>query len=630
MFDLPELALIPFPSHVKVGDGTFTIDKDTVFLAETAIDAEVANKLLPRLRQKTGFPLPRGLKETSNVIEIDIDPLRKETNDEGYQLRITPQKIDLRAKTEAGIFYGLQTLSQLKEGDFDPPFTYPCLRIDDNPRFRWRGLMLDVARHFVPKEAILKLIEAMAMVKLNSLHLHLTDDQGWRMEIKRYPKLTEVGAFRSETVVGRNSGTFDGKPHGGYYSQDDLKEIVAFAAQRYISIVPEIEMPGHAGAALAAYPELGNLSTSYQVMKEWGVNQNVYNVECSTLAFLKNVLDEVMAVFPSLWIHIGGDECPKEEWKSSERVQQLMKQRDVPDEEGLQSWFISQIALYLDSRGRRLLGWDEILEGGLAEGTTVMSWRGVAGGIAAAKAGHDVVMSPSSHCYFDFYQSRSKNEPLAIGQFLPLEKVYGFDPVPECLSSSEAKRILGCQANLWTEYVPNPAHMEYMMWPRAIALAEAAWSQPSQKNLDRFMASLPNYLRRLEQMGVNYRRVTPLPKPLAFWRKKEVTSKATEKHWSLGSMAPGSGTLLVTFQYSGGANRLEIQWAELLVNGQKVGRDEHPGSSGFWDHDNVYSFPNVTLSDGDQISLAAMVKTEAGNDSNGEIYCSFATGEERV
>ncbi len=317
----------------------------------------------------------------------------------------------------------------------------------------------------MPKEVVLKLIDLIALHKMNVLHLHLTEDQGWRIEIKRYPRLTSVGAWRKESMVGHyEENLFDGIPYGGFYTQDDIREIVRYAADRFVNVVPEIEMPGHSEAAIAAYPELGNTSQPVEVRTRWGVSEDVYNVDDSTIQFLKNVLDEVLELFPSKLIHIGGDEAPKTQWHASAAAQEKMKQLGLKDEHELQGWFIRQIDAYLTAHGRRLVGWDEILEGGLAPGATVMSWRGEQGGLAAARAGHDVVMTPGESTYFDHYQSRDhKAEGIAIGGFLPLEKVYAYEPVPKELSPEEAQHVLGSQGQLWTEYIPDPKRLEYMM-----------------------------------------------------------------------------------------------------------------------------------------------------------------------
>jgi hexosaminidase len=507
------LSLIPLPSKVESRSGSFELRVGTVLVAGDK-EAAVARQIAGALSPATGFALPVQRRGGAGAITLKLDNALSSLGPEGYRLEVKPEGVSIRASQPAGLFYGGQTLRQLLPSAVfraakveGVAWTVPCVTIEDSPRFAWRGAMLDVARHFMPKEFVLKFVDLLAMHKMNTLHLHLTEDQGWRIEIKKYPKLTSVGAWRKETMAGAYSeNRMDGKPHGGFYTQDDIREIVAYAAERFVTVVPEIEMPGHSQAALAAYPELGNTSEKLEVFTRWGVNPNVFNVEESTIRFLQDVLDEVMALFPSKFIHIGGDEVPKDQWKASARAQELMTQRGLKDEHELQSWFVRQMDAYLASKGRRLIGWDEILEGGLAPGATVMSWRGIAGGIAAAKAGHDVVMAPTDNTYFDYYQSKDrKSEPLAIGGFLPLEKVYAFDPIPPDLNATEAKHVLGAQGQLWSEYIPNQKQMEYMAFPRVCALAEVVWSPQKSRTWESFTGRLPGNLERLKALDVNYR-----------------------------------------------------------------------------------------------------------------------------
>jgi hexosaminidase len=371
----------------------------------------------------------------------------------------------------------------------------------------------------MPKEFVKKYLDLLAMHKMNRFHWHLTDDQGWRIEIRRYPKLTGIGAWRRQTLVGpyrTNPGPehFDGTRHGGFYTQDDIREIVAYAAERFITIVPEIEMPGHAQAVIAAYPELGSTSERVEVRETWAVSPHILNVEPSTIAFMQDVLREVVDLFPGQWIHIGGDEADKTQWKANARVQARMKELDVKDEHELQSWFIRQMDGFLTARKRRLIGWDEILEGGLAENATVMAWRGVEHAVTAARTGHDAVMAPTSHTYFDYYQSQEKgNEPLAIGGFLPLEKVYAFEPMPPGLEPAFRKHILGAQAQVWTEYLPHPKAVEYMAFPRVSALSEVVWTEaaPGGRNYREFLTRLAPHLDRLRMLDVNFRALDSAP-----------------------------------------------------------------------------------------------------------------------
>jgi hexosaminidase len=473
-------------------------------MSEAFID-RIFPQPLRATRREGSFVSPENNRIADQLV-VRIDGDLAQLGDEGYRLNVMPKQVELVARTRRGIFYAMQTLGQLAE-----PGPIPCCTIEDKPRFAWRGLMLDCGRHFMPVEFIYKWIDLLAMHKMNVFHWHLTEDQGWRIEIKKYPKLTDVGAWRKDTLVGhalpfRDHYEYDGKSHGGFYSQDQIRTVVKYASERNVTIVPEIEMPGHSQAAIAAYPELGNTGKQLDVWNHWGVTPNILNVEESTIRFYQDVLTEVMELFPSTFIHIGGDEAPKEQWKQSPRAQARIKESGLHDEEQLQSWFIRRMDSFLAQHGRRLVGWDEVLEGGLAPGATVMSWRGEEGGIAAARAGHDVVMAPQKRVYFDHYQSEDKtNEPLAIGGFNPIEHVYAYEPVPEAMSETDAKHVLGAQGQLWTEYMPDPSHVEYMAFPRACALAEVLWSAKQSRSFDSFRARLEIHLERLQAAGVNYR-----------------------------------------------------------------------------------------------------------------------------
>ena len=515
------ISIIPKPvtlREVKAED--FVLDSNTVIIADKALRAK-AKQLTRMLEPATGFDLQ--IKErdffSSSSIILKVDGNMSRVGNEGYRLIVWPKKITITAQSETGLFYGFQTLRQLLPAEIfrqakvlDIKWTVPAVDIEDYPRFQWRGLHLDVCRHFMPKEFVKKYIDLIALHKMNRFHWHLTEDQGWRIEIKKYPKLTEVGAWRDETLVGHYSDKphkFDGKRHGGFYTQDDVREIVAYAAERHVVVVPEIEMPGHAQAAIAAYPELGNTGEQLRVLTIWGVNPNIFNANEKTILFLQDVLKEVLELFPSEFIHIGGDEATKEQWEESAEVQARIKELGLKDEHEMQSYIIKRMDTFLAERGRRLLGWDEILEGGLAPGATVMSWRGEKGGITAAKAGHDVVMAPTTYTYFDYYQAEPKNEPLAIGGLLPLQNVYNYNPIPSELSREEAKHVLGAQAQVWTEYIPNPKKVEYMAFPRACALSEVVWTPNDKKNYEDFIKRMEEHGQRLEILDVNYRRLDP-------------------------------------------------------------------------------------------------------------------------
>lgn len=446
--------------------------------------------------------------KSDGTIKLQLNSeLADSLGDEGYVLKSTKKEILIEAKTGAGIFYGIQTFLQLIEKDG----RFPLVEIHDYPRFAWRGYMLDVSRHCMPKEYIFKVLDYLAIHKMNTFHMHLVDDQGWRIEIKQYPKLTDIGAWRVDREDLHWNAREKQKPgekatYGGYYTQEDIREIVAYAQERYITIVPEIEMPGHTNAAIAAYPQYACTSGPFTVLPGgvWPITDIYCAGKDETFEFLQNILSEVMDLFPSNYIHIGGDEANKKEWKVCADCQKRILVEGLKDEHELQSYFITRIEKFLNANGRQLIGWDEILEGGLAPNAAVMSWRGVKGGIAAAKAKHPVVMSPNSHCYFDYYQGKPELEPLAIGGFLPLEKVYSFEPVPEELTDEEAKYVFGVQANLWTEYVPTPEHADYMTFPRLCALAEVAWSPAYKKDFDNFAGRLNKHLNYLEQNNIGY------------------------------------------------------------------------------------------------------------------------------
>ena len=508
------LNLIPYPTHIEPMAGYFELDGETVMIADAHAHA-TAVLLAEWLRPATGFELP--VLPTSTMRAITLRLIQPRTASEAYELHVSSSQILLTASSEAGLFYAAQTLRQLLPVDIfsqhvqsELSWRVPNLKVIDSPRFGWRGAHLDVARHFMPLNFLKKFVDGLAMLKYNVFHLHLTEDQGWRIHIHKYPLLTEIGAWRETTRTGHERDPdrgFDNIRHGGFYTQADLRELVTYAAQRHITIVPEIEMPGHAQAAIAAYPELGNVPEELDVRANWGISKHVFNAGESTIVFLQDVLEEVLDIFPGKYIHVGGDECPKDEWKASSLMQARMTELGLKDEHELQSYFIRRMDTWLAHRGRVLVGWDEILEGGLAESATVMSWRGEAGGIAAAKAGHDVVMAPNTFTYFDYLQSADKTaEPLGIGGFLPLEKVYSYDPIPAELDHKQASHVLGTQFQLWTEYMSTPGQVEYMTYPRACALAEVAWSALPRQNYSDFVVRVQAHMDRLDQLGINHRR----------------------------------------------------------------------------------------------------------------------------
>jgi hexosaminidase len=509
------LPLVPQPQKVERDSGRFTLAPNLRIAAEPVSDAAtVAEQLAANLKRSTGLDVAIG---KTGAIVFTTKGANPALGPEGYTLTVKPDGVTIAATTGAGMFYGMQTFLQLLPPQVfsankvsDVQWTAPCVRIEDQPRFGWRGLHLDVGRHYMPVEFLKKYIDLLAQHKMNIFHWHLTEDQGWRIEIKKYPKLTEIGAWRSETVIPQNPGENDGKKHGGFYTQDEVREIVEYARQRHITVVPEIEMPGHALAALAAYPELGCTGGPYHVATTWGVFDDVFCVgNDKTLQFCEDVLDEVLELFPSKYIHIGGDECPRTRWAKCLKCQARVKNENLKNTNELQGYLNRRIEKYLAAHGRRLVGWDEILESSIPAGAVVMSWRGEKGGIHAAHEGHDVIMAPNTFTYFDYHQAK-QGEPIVIGWFLPLEKVYSYDPVPPQLSSAEAKRILGAQGQLWTEFMKDSARVEYMAYPRACALAEVTWTEKSRKNWDNFRARLETHAQRLSVQVVNFR---PLNKP---------------------------------------------------------------------------------------------------------------------
>ncbi len=450
----------------------------------------------------------------ANGIVLAIDDSFAQTDQ--YTLDISSRQIIVRGQSARAVFYGIQSLRQLLPPEIEDKQKAAQLkkvkignvRIEDHPRFSYRGMHLDVGRHFFSLEFVKQYIDLLSMHKMNTFHWHLTEDQGWRIEIKKYPKLTEVGAWRKETLVGHYNDKprqFDGERYGGYYTQEEVKEVVAYAASRHVTVIPEIELPGHALAALASYPELGCTKGPYEVQTRWGIFEDAFcagNEE--TFVFLENVLDEVAALFPSEYIHIGGDECLKNRWKACDACQKRIQDEGLADEYELQSYFIKRVADFLETRQKKIIGWDEILEGGLAPSATVMSWRGFSGGIEAARMGHDVIMTPTSFCYFDHYQDDPDTEPLAIGGYTNLRRVYSFNPVPEELNPEEAKHILGAQGNVWTEYMKTSDHVEYMAYPRAVALSEVLWSPRKKQDFQDFKKRLRNHLERFDMLQVHY------------------------------------------------------------------------------------------------------------------------------
>ncbi|MFI6276301.1 beta-N-acetylhexosaminidase [Streptomyces sp. NPDC050988] len=540
--------LIPGPLSMSAsGDGVFPLDEETTLRAGPETEG-TARWLRAVLVAATGLPLREGEPGPSghaaeNSVELRLDP---QLPPEGYRITVRDRRALVAGGGPAGVFWGAQTLRQLLGPDAfrraplrRTGWALPETEIQDAPRFAWRGLMLDVSRHFMPKDGVLRYLDLMAAHKLNVFHFHLTDDQGWRIEIKRYPKLTETGSWRARTKFGhRASPLWEEKPHGGFYTQDDIREIVAYATERHIAVVPEIDIPGHSQAAIAAYPELGNTdvidTTSLSVWDTWGVSKNVLAPTDNVLRFYEGVFEEVLDLFPadavgfSEFVHIGGDECAKDQWEASPTAKARIVDLGLADVDELQSWFIRHFDNWLAARGRRLIGWDEILEGGLAPGAAVSSWRGYRGGITAARAGHDVVMCPEQQVYLDHRQHGGPDEPVPIGFVRTLEDVYRFEPVPPELTSDQARHVLGTQANLWTEVMEDRTRVDYQAFPRLAAFAEVAWSalpEPAERDFADFERRMTAHYGRLDALGVSYR---PPTGPLPWQRRPGVLGRPIE------------------------------------------------------------------------------------------------------
>ncbi|MEU1038725.1 beta-N-acetylhexosaminidase [Streptomyces sp. NPDC005551] len=530
---IPAPRAVTGPSH-----GEVPLDRATALWAAPGTDG-TERWLRSVLGAALGLPLPPGGADGPNTLRLRLDDGLEA---EAYRLvASTGRGVEITGGSAAGVFWGAQTLRQLLGPDAfrrapvrpDARLAVPRCAIEDAPRFPWRGMMLDVSRHFMPKDGILRHLDLLAAHKLNVFHFHLTDDQGWRVEIKRHPELTGTGSWRARTKFGhRASPRWEEKPHGGFYTQDDIREIVAYAADRHITVVPEIDVPGHSQAAIAAYPELGNTdvvdTASLSVWDDWGISRNVLAPTDHTLRFYEGVFEELLELFPSTFIHVGGDECPKDQWRQSPTAQARIRELGLADEDGLQAWFVGHFGNWLSARGRRLIGWDEILEGGLAAGAAVSSWRGYRGGVTAARTGHDVVMCPEQHVYLDHRQHAGPDEPVPIGHVRTLEDVYRFEPVPPELTPDEARHVLGAQANVWTEVMEDAARVDYQTYPRLAAFAEVAWSAlpaPAARDFADFERRMTAHYARLDALGVAYR---PPAGPRPWQRRPGVLGRPAE------------------------------------------------------------------------------------------------------
>lgn len=612
------LSIIPEPVKIVAGEGSFQLSAETALSAPAEAEA-LASLMRAEILSSTGIEL-----NTSGTNEIELvlaaAPVAGD-NEEGYTLNVSDDLVQISSSSVKGLFYGYQTLKQLlPAGAYGKmaagqTLDVPAVSISDYPRFQWRGMHLDVGRHFFSVEEVKQFIDMLAIHKLNTMHWHLTEDQGWRIEIKKYPRLTEIGSTRPETVVGHHNNLprkFDGQPYGGFYTQEEVREVVAYAATRHITVVPEIELPGHAQAAIAAYPEFGNGAEGVKPRTVWGISKNVYNVKDETIDFLKDVLTEVMALFPSEFIHIGGDECPKDQWKASEHAQQRIKEEGLADEHELQSWFIQTIEKFLSSNGRRLIGWDEILEGGLAPGATVMSWRGDKGGIAAAKMNHDVVMAPNHSTYFDHYQKSKSSEPLAIGGFTTLKDVYKWNPIPRALPLSKHKYILGGQAQLWTEYMKNFEHVTYMAFPRGSALAETLWTPIAKKNYSKFSYKMKKHRLRLANAGVAF------AYPDCCLSSVNFTLDAGAKSVEIALPASKTGFYQLYVTNNSG-DAIYTESAELMLNGKSADISIHNGYSGNFNQGSMYTLAAGSATQAGQAKVILLMKSENGKKASGTV-----------
>ncbi len=503
---LPPLAIVPEPAKTEYLDDQIVWDR-TIEISNDSNDT-TTEKHVRGMLQQLGFEIVRDDEDRLSLDLVVFDTLMP---DGWYKIQAKDDHLWLISDSKAGLFYAVQTLSQIIPKVNNGQAQFREFVIEDYARFAYRGFHLDCGRHMLPVEFIKKYIDLMAHYKYNTFHWHLTEDQGWRIPINKYPALAQVAAYRNETVIGyattktRAGRSYDGKRYGGFYSQEEISDVIRYAAERFVEVIPEIEMPGHAQAALAAYPQLGCTGGPYETARTWGIFDDVFCAgKEETFQFLEGVIDEVSTLFPSEYIHIGGDECPKTKWKTCPDCQKRMKTLGLKDEHELQSYFIQRMEKYINSKGKKIIGWDEILEGGLAPNATVMSWRGTTGGAAAASAGHPVIMTPDEYVYLNYYQDTAKTEPLAINIYLPVEKVYSYEPIPDQFTDQQRGMILGAQVNVWTEYIRTPAEAEYMIFPRAIAMSEVLWSQKEKKNYGSFLERMANQWNYLDANNVNY------------------------------------------------------------------------------------------------------------------------------
>ncbi len=588
--------IVPIPAEIKAGKGNFIITPNTAIVLEGGNLENTAAYLNEYLSKNYGFSL-KMVKRSKGKNQIVLNYERLDYPLPGsYTMDVKDKEVYIAGDNEAGVFYGIQTLIQLLPPMKSTALRIPQLYISDRPRFGYRGMHLDVARHFFSVDYVKKYIDFLSLHKFNNFHWHLTDDQGWRIEIKKYPNLTETGSCRNQTLVGRyGSDKYDSTRYCGYYTQEQIKEIVKYAAARYITIIPEIDIPGHCVAALTSYPFLGCTKGPYKVMETWGVSPDVLCAgNDSSYVFVQDVLDEVMQLFPSEYIHIGGDECPKEKWKTCPVCQQRIKEEKLQNEHELQSYFTKRIEKYVNSKGRKIIGWDEILEGGIAPNAAIMSWRGEAGGIAAAKQNHYVVMTPENPFYINHSQTRNEDS-VTQGQYNPIENVYNYDPVSKELDTKQAKYILGGQGNLWSEYLDNEKKLEYMLFPRISAVAEVLWSPKQKRSWPDFEKRLPAILDRYKFQGINYSTAYYDLQPTV------MASEKNEIRWKLESRNKDGKIIYVldsntnaSFKYAGPIPipKTGLYGAALTNNDNKI--------ISSW----VWQYFNLNLATGKKISLS--------------------------
>lgn len=626
--------IIPQPAEMKVLDGSWILSPTDSIYYDSSVDGaqEVAQFCAEQLRTVTGYSLP--LVTGKDVPKTGILFLKSQTDtkDEEYDVSATTECFKILATKRSGLFYGYQTLLQLlpikvfaNTTQTGITWECPCVSIHDYPNYQWRGILVDVARHFFDIPTIKTIIDGMCISKLNTIHMHLTDDQAWRIEIKRYPRLVEIGSIRDESPIMWDRDHLDGTPYGPYsFTQDELRDLISYAKKRGITIVPEIEMPGHGLSALAGYPQYSCTGGPFKPRCEWGVQDNVYCAgNDETFEFLQNILDEVLDLFnESVFIHCGGDECPKTKWSKCPKCQKRIKDEGLKNENELQSWFVQKMANYVKSKDHRLIGWDEILEGGLADGAAVMSWQGVSGGQAAARMGHDVVMTPAYYLYLDYNQFpiKEKYEYNALLSTTP--RIYNYDPRAG-ISQEYKKYIIGVQGNAWAEFIWHRDDLQYKIFPRSCSVGETGWTPDNQKSWSRFARNLHlAQIERLKLLGLN---VAPLAnQPEAVWESGDIKDKWVSVTWDVSGTIEQSGTYGVLFMYTHGANGINVRNVKLLINSAVVGTDSHEGNASENPSNNQYTFYVGEQSAGVKIEITAEVMSDSdGDDSNGNvfIYC---------